>query len=288
MTKNVVLYHANCQDGTGAAFAAWKKFGDNAVYLPVQYGKPLPEFEKGPDTTLYLLDFSVPSVADLEALGDACGRVVVCDHHVTARDALGGCNHPNVEVVFDMERSGAVIAWNYFHPDAEVPLLLQYVQDRDLWKFEFPDTQAVHAGLGLVKGPVGAWNKYAFSDYYLDELTVQGDTLLERDKLAVEAKVPNQVKVVTFNQYEAGILNTGELVSEVGEAIYNDATLNVDFAIMWFVTKENEVILSMRSKKGGVNVGEICKKFGGGGHQASAGCKVDFRTLQYILDNEWF
>ena len=269
-------------------YAVWKKFGDSATYLPAQYGKPLPEFERGPDTYLIMVDFSVPSVADLEALGDACGRVVVCDHHVTARDALEGCNHPNVETVFDMNRSGAVIAWNYFHPDAETPMLLQFVQDRDLWQFKFPATKAVHAGLGMIRGGPSAWDKYANSHVQLTDLIGQGNLFLERDRLSVQAKVPSHVKVVRFDKYDAGIINTGELVSEVGEAIYNDQTLNVDIAIMYFITKDNDVILSMRSKKGGVNVGELCKKLGGGGHQASAGCKVDLYTLQHILNDEWW
>src|SRR5579859_5933766 len=138
MTKTVILYHKDCMDGTASRYAAWRKFGDNAEYYACQYGQPLPDFERGPETEVFFLDYST-SQTELEALGEACGRVVVLDHHQTAREALEGCKHPKVEVVFDMNRSGAVIAWEYFHPDAEVPMLLQYVQDRDLWKFKFGD-----------------------------------------------------------------------------------------------------------------------------------------------------
>ena len=33
--KNIVIiYHTDCRDGFGAAWAAWKKFGDSATYIP--------------------------------------------------------------------------------------------------------------------------------------------------------------------------------------------------------------------------------------------------------------
>lgn len=289
MNKTVILYHANCMDGTGSKYSAWKKFGDNAEYYACQYSKPLPDFERGPDTEVYFLDYST-SRTELEALGEACGKVVVLDHHQTAREALEGCNHPNVEIVFDMERSGAVIAWNYFHPDAETPLLLQFVQDRDLWKFKFgDDSKTVHAGLGTLKGDMYAWDRYSENKgrHELDELFDIGDILLERDSDAVKAQVPANVKVVDFMGYRCGFLNTGQLVSEMGHAMYSDETLNVDIGICWFVTKEDQVILSLRSAKDGPDVSKIAKMFQGGGHHSAAGCRTTLRVMIEILNGVW-
>ena len=45
MKNNIVLYHAGCPDGFGAAWACWKKFGDNAEYMPVSHGSPPPNVE---------------------------------------------------------------------------------------------------------------------------------------------------------------------------------------------------------------------------------------------------
>jgi oligoribonuclease NrnB/cAMP/cGMP phosphodiesterase (DHH superfamily) len=274
-------------DGTGSKYAAWKKFGDKAIYLACQYGKPLPDFERGSETEVFFLDYST-SRTELEALGEACGKVVVLDHHQTAREALEGCNHPKVEVVFDMERSGAVIAWNYFHPDDSVPMLLQYVQDRDLWKFKFGnDSKLIHAGLGTLKGNMPLWNKYASNENVLQDLVDTGEILLERDQAAVEAQVPRNVKVVNWEGYKCGFLNTGQLVSEMGHAMYSDETLNVDVGVCWFVLNDNTVILSLRSKQGsGVDVSAIAKKYGGGGHPNSAGCRTTISGIKAILEGE--
>ena len=38
-----VLYHAECPDGFGGSFAAWKKFGKTAIYIPVYHDTSPPE-----------------------------------------------------------------------------------------------------------------------------------------------------------------------------------------------------------------------------------------------------
>ena len=297
MNKTVILYHKDCMDGMGSRYAAWKKFGDSAEYYACQYGKPLPDFEKGPEIEVFFLDYST-SRTELEALGEACSRVVVLDHHQTAQEALEGCNHPKVEIVFDMNRSGAVIAWEYFHPNARVPMLLQYIQDRDLWRFHLgEDTKRIHAGLGTLKGNMFAWNEYAShdGDYFkakpaimggnpLRDVIERGKVLLDRDEDAVRYQVPQNVRVEQFMGYNCGFLNTGQLVSEMGHAMYSDETLGVDIGICWFALNDNQIVLSLRSEQGtDVDVSKIAAYFGGGGHKHAAGCRVTFAMMESIL-----
>ena len=61
--KTVVLYHANCHDGFGGAFAAWKKFGDAADYVPMRYGMAIPDDvdELQPDSSARRLTFGCAS-----------------------------------------------------------------------------------------------------------------------------------------------------------------------------------------------------------------------------------
>ena len=47
MNKPLVIYHDTCADGFGAAFAAWLVLGDEADYVPMQYGKIDFDFEGG-------------------------------------------------------------------------------------------------------------------------------------------------------------------------------------------------------------------------------------------------
>ena len=81
--KNIwVLYHADCMDGYGAAWAAWKSFGDSARYKAVRYHEPIPKL---PDNIeLYILDFCY-SMDDLVSTAQRVRKIVVLDHHISAQ-----------------------------------------------------------------------------------------------------------------------------------------------------------------------------------------------------------
>ncbi len=129
----VILYHADCKDGFGAAWAAWKKFGDAAAYLPVYHGRPVPAGLDGKE--IYMLDFTY----DRERLEDLMARnerVTAIDHH-RSEEAATKLTH---QFSFNNNHSGAVLAWRYFHPEQETPKLLAYIEDQDLLKYKLPAT----------------------------------------------------------------------------------------------------------------------------------------------------
>src|SRR4051812_24188799 len=115
--NTAVLYHGGCADGFGAAYAAWKKFGADAAYTAAHYGAHLPDLENY--NHIYVLDFSYPRDV-LEAWRQDGKAVQVIDHHRTAQEALAGLDY----AIFDMDKSGAVLAWEFFHPAEAVPQLL--------------------------------------------------------------------------------------------------------------------------------------------------------------------
>jgi oligoribonuclease NrnB/cAMP/cGMP phosphodiesterase (DHH superfamily) len=82
-------------------------------------------------------------------------RTVVLDHHKTAQEALSNWTDKpeNLEIVFDMNRSGAGITWDYFsasHDDLPLrPPLIDYVEDRDIWKFALSDSKIINSVIGI-------------------------------------------------------------------------------------------------------------------------------------------
>ena len=164
--KPLVIYHANCTDGFGAAFAAWLKLGDEAEYLPMEYGK---DYSKSENTfelderNIYVLDFSFPrDVMDL--LFSRAKHVVWLDHHKTAFEMWCkgvpekgwicqrlNCTEDNpsgnVHIELNNNKSGALIAWEYFHPITKVPKLIQHIDDRDRWQFKLGGSKELHAAL---------------------------------------------------------------------------------------------------------------------------------------------
>ena len=137
-----IVYHHPCADGCTAALAAWLKFGDAATYHPTNYSGPKPEIPDG--AHVYFVDFSWPR-ADLLALASRVEKLVILDHHQTAAAALQGFP----DAIFDMNKSGCRLAWEYFHPGKRMPDMFALVEDRDLWRFNLPHTKAFGAYLRM-------------------------------------------------------------------------------------------------------------------------------------------
>lgn len=290
--KTYVLYHVNCTDGAGARFAAWKKFRDHATYIPVQYNEPLPDMEDGSD--VYILDFSYPREV-LLALNERMRLLMVLDHHDTAEKDLKDLPFAQ----FDMSKSGAVMAWEYFHPTRPVPQLLLHVQDRDLWKFRLPGSREIHAGMAHHRDQMEAWERIVAESYGPDktggplmmEILNHGKSLLDYEDAIIKNSIRTMAKV-KFWGHTVAVVNATALRDEIAEAIYMNPKYLVDFVITFRVdAKSNTVFLSFRSQKvpNGIIVNRMTKKLGtilntsGGGHEHASGVAVGLKELDDLL-----
>lgn len=279
-----VLYHSHCFDGFGAHYAAWKKFGNNAQYHAVNYNQPVPD---GVEDEVYILDFSYPRDV-LETLRSRCKTLVVLDHHHTAKEALEG--FPGA--TFDMDQSGAVLAWKYFHPGTSVPRVLQLIQDGDLWKFELPGTKALRAALPLLKFEVESLDLLAKDDtagqVALSRFLEKGNSILQLEDVEILSRVPSKVRVVRLFGFKCGCINVDTLISRTGDAIVHSKELGCDMALMFGVHGPDKVALSFRaSKETDVDVSVVARKFSGGGHKKAAGARCTLEELSQILDGCW-
>jgi hypothetical protein len=273
MNDTVVLYHANCADGFGAAWAAWKALGDSPRYIPVQYGQPIPDTPVG--GTVYILDFSYPR-ADLITLAHRSSKVVVLDHHKTAKDELEGLDGtvPGLTVRFDMHKSGAILAWEHFHRGIEAPLLLRYVQDRDLWAWELIDSREFSAALSAYPRTFDQWSAI---DSFLradksgvSRMCADGRLLLMYQGTLVAGLV-EKAKPAEVGGYTVPCVNSPLFQSEVGEELCRKFP-EMPFAAVWFALDLDTEVWSLRSRNG-FDVSAVAKALGGGGHPAAAGFK---------------
>lgn len=266
----VVIYHDQCRDGFGAAYAAWKKFGDTASYIPRKTQDPVPEGLTGKE--IYIVDYSYKK-PDLEKLIAENKLMVVIDHHETAREAVTSLPGN----VFDQEHSGAVLAWQYFHPNTETPKLLLYVEDHDLWKFQMEHNREFGAALGEYTQDFETWdqlnnnfdNKELFSSFIDHGAAIAGfeDKFVEK-LLAFKERA-------TFEGHEIYVLNAERIYRSIlGNRL---ATLNQDqgkaaMSIVYY-RYDGYVHCSLRSN-GDFDVRVIAEKYGGGGHKNAASIRV--------------
>lgn len=273
-----VLFHANCPDGFGAATVAWMNFGDNATYIPVQYGEPLPEIADG--SYVFIVDFSYDRET-LIALKERSELLVVLDHHKTARDALEGLDF----ATFDLSKSGSVLAWEYFHPNGLAPLLIRYIQDRDLWQWKLPDSREVSAFLSIQDRNFTRWSELVNESMGFLKAPMawvaMGKAVLASQRIQASSLCDHAV-TANIGGFKVPSVNSPLLQSEIGEelCIRNP---EASFAAVYFVLGGKEVVWSLRSRNG-FDVSAVAKSFGGGGHPSAAGFKVPISELKGAFD----
>jgi oligoribonuclease NrnB/cAMP/cGMP phosphodiesterase (DHH superfamily) len=262
--KTYILYHANCPDGFGAAYAFHQKYGDEATYLPQEYGyADAPDMEK--NAQIFILDFSYKREM-LNALKDKHSNIVLIDHHISAKDDLKGLDFAH----FDMSKSGAVLAWEYLY-DTPVPALFNYLQDKDLWTWKLPHSKEINSFISTVDYNFSDWdnviNNFEKNPKPFIEI---GKSLLKSDCLKVK-EIIEHARMISFAGHNVPCVNSPILNSEIGhELIKRHPESN--FSVSWFLNKHNEIKISLRSE--GFDVSKVAEKFGGGGHTCAAGCTV--------------
>lgn len=318
--KPLVIYHDHCADGFGAAFAAWLKLGDEAEYLPLNYQNPSWQedvtsdiYEVVKDRDVYILDFSFSKVV-METIFDAANRVVWLDHHKTAFEMYEFSNEKPIyeyhidqvphKVILDNSRSGALIAWNYFHPDEEPPALFQYIDNYDRggtfqgWAIKGTE-EFVKALWSYTPWSFEQWNVWNLhhpgkSTFYWEMLN-SGAAVLRAHKQNVASVVRDaarkckiefndrlvssndQPEPIRFYEFRRGLAANcpPHLSSDVGHELANQSGT---FGLLWYIDKDNRCKCSLRSN-GDYDVSTIAKAFGGGGHRNAAGFEVPIETL---------
>jgi oligoribonuclease NrnB/cAMP/cGMP phosphodiesterase (DHH superfamily) len=263
--KTTVLYHADCVDGFTAAWAAWLKFGSAAEYIPVRYG------EEPPDVTgqdVWVLDFWYPRKT-LLAMAEIASSITVLDHHLTGRDELVGLQF----AVFDMKRSGARLTWDTLYPDTPRPRLIDYVEDRDLWRFGLPESHAVTALVGTwPRDDLVLWSSLAnLVEDGFGAVIDQGKAVLRK----IEQTVKYTAKHARLLVVSGSLVPVVNVTSDTSDVVGHLAETTA-FAVGWYQRADGKYAYSLRSRgEGGVDVAELAKQRGGGGHRNAAGFEAD-------------
>ncbi|RMH35965.1 MAG: hypothetical protein D6690_07180 [Nitrospirae bacterium] len=261
----VVLYHADCADGFGAAWALWKRFPE-ARFIPVKHGDPPPP---GLDREhVVIVDFSYPREI-IERLAKQSASLTILDHHVTAQATLSDLPY----AVFDLEKSGATLAWEWAH-GTPVPWLIQYIEDKDLWRWRLPASREINAALASYPNDFQVWDNLK-----REILEVEGRAILRYENMLVD-KIVEEAIWVEFEGERVPSVYSPILTSQIGERFAQMSA----FGVIWH-QRDKRRYFSLRSRANGISVAAIAAKYGGGGHTHAAGFSVQLTSQQCaILD----
>jgi len=269
-----VLYHANCADGFCSAYILWTLF-PGATFTPCHYGQPLILRDFKVTDTILMVDFSYKR-DQLIKIANKVKKVIIYDHHKTAMEDLEAGLPHNVSVTFDMGRAGCEITWEEMRKNTAYPNLIKYVADRDLWRWELPKSKEVSAYIASVPFDFNTWLMLEKDlQEYMPLIVAKGEAILAFQNKQIEASVAAasdaQLIVPGMGTFVIPAVNTTVNFSEVAGKLAEGRS----FAVCWFMRKDGKFQYSLRSSEEGLDVSEIAKALGGGGHPRAAGFQSD-------------
>ena len=259
--KQFIIYHAECPDGFGAAWSAFQLYNDSAKYYAGVYGKQPPNVE---GMEVFLLDFCYQYDVMVQLIKTA-HSVTILDHHKTSKQIVDRLlADGSLQGKFDMDKSGAVLAWEHFNPDKRVPKLLKHIQDYDLWKFNIKGTKEVLAAVNSYPQDFELWNTFE-----VHKLKEEGLPIL-RNHLKQSETLSRSYSTLNIGGYDVLAVNCGRAYKDdVGDILAKGKS----FAATWYHDGQR-IIFSLRSDKKGADVSDIAALYGGGGHKHAAGFSI--------------
>lgn len=287
-----VIYHRNCLDGFCAAWLFHKVF-PKADFIPAQYGQDPPNVDK---KEVYILDFSYKRDVLFKLWtpnndGTQVRKLVILDHHKTAEEELrdfdvqciaNGMDAP--EIIFDMQKSGCRLAWEYLWENHfgkkygelwnihtgektcgnKAPWIVDYTEDRDLWRWRLTDSKAITTALRSYPFDFDLWD--SFESRYPQDFIVEGTAILRSEAVVIENHIRN-AREIEMSGHKVLAVNATVLFSDIAGKLADGRP----FGAAYFDRGDGRRQWSLRSSEHGVDVSEIAKEHGGGGHKHAAG-----------------
>lgn len=280
MVKKICIYHGNCADGFSGAWVVRKALGDIEFHAGV-YQTPPPDVA-GKD--VILVDFSYKRPV-IEEMMKTANSILILDHHKTAIDDLyelfNGAynlamndNEKRWHAVFDVNRSGSMIAWDYYFPNIPAPQILKHIEDRDLWRFALEGTREIQANIFSYPYDFNIWDKLLTTppkELALEGAAIERKHFKDIDELL--GVVTRRMVIGGFNVPVANLPYT--FVSDAAHKL----AINEPFAACYWDTPNGRVF-GLRSLENGQDVSEIAKQYGGGGHKHASGFSVSFEVAK--------
>jgi hypothetical protein len=276
--QRTCFYHAGCPDGFGAAWSTRRAWREDAAYVPRRHEDRV-RAEDHAGAWVVFADIA-PDNHELLALARSASLVSVIDHHVTARErylsdveVVNQVEELGHEILFDLDHSGAVLAWRYFCPDEPLPDLLRYVEDQDLWTWSLPESAEVNAAIAAHPRSFEAWD--ALATRPILDLAREGRAIVRANRTEVERILPNAHRITVFGRAVEAV-NSAQHRSALGHELAERKAYGVAWGCVYRITGD-QVHATLYSI-GDVDVAAIATRYGGGGHRNAAGFTVPLAT----------
>ena len=302
-SKNPLVIHHNDHDGWAAAWVLRNYHAglDEVDFLEVRYGDPVPDLSERSE--VWIVDFSwapYELFPAIEAAGDSLGKLYLLDHHKTAADLwtpvqVEAARTLGHTVLIDQDRAGCQITWDFLQemqkaPTGEntTPLLVQYIADRDLWRFELDYSNAIN--LAIMSRDL---NFDVLDDLHEDmmksknPLIHEGLTLLRQKRINI-AQMMKHTQILFISGCPVAAVNACSHMSDLGHDLASHYGIP---GCVWFIQGNGNIKVSFRSlkhpsrRREPVTARTLATLLGGGGHDHAAAARVPMDQWAPYLKN---
>lgn len=273
----LVCFHDKCSDGAcSAAIAQLHSPEANVVGMSYGVDPPPLAFFKG--ERVLFVDFSFPRKI-MEKINEEAESLLVIDHHKSAQEDLKDLSY----AIFDMKRSGAGLTWDTLFPALPRPWVVNYVEDRDLWNFALPNSKEISLYLQTINDGPETFHRFLTEPVDIKSIVTDGEFMKFVQDIKHERALENFFEIGIEGYSMACINHPYDGISDLLNRAL-EAYPQADVAAGFFIRADLIVQFSFRSRKdSGVDVSELAKKFGGGGHMNAAGAEITIEEFMSMF-----
>jgi len=291
-----IYFHSADLDGMCSGAIVKYKYPD-AELIGINYGQQIDYDKILENEIIIMVDFSLQPFDEMIKLAQKVrmDKLIWIDHHKSAiEDAKETLlTHNDITVDFNgicpgiriVGFAGCELTWNYFFPDQEMPEAIRLLGRYDVWDHSDVNTLPFQMGIRLEDTwpeNQSMWSDYfsKFSDDLVKDTIKDGKLILKYQKQENEKYSKSCAFEAEFGGYKAICINKLLTNSQLFDSVYDPN--KHDIMITFGLRKNGLWTMSFYTTKEDVDVSELARKFGGGGHRQASGATFDQLPLEFI------
>lgn len=277
------FYHSADLDGHCSGAIVKRKYQECEM-IGINYGDPFPWDSIQTGEMVIMVDFCLQPFSDMIKLNSMCDLLWI-DHHKSAIEEAHQCGFlPWGGMKVEIGRAGCELAWEYFNTDQNTPESVRLLGRYDVWDHSDPDTLPFQYGMRLCEDTKPGsiiWDDLLAGDQDLLDMVIDtGRTILDY----IDIDNMKYAKACAFNTTLDGLrcvaINKAMANSKLFESVWDQDKYD---AMLSFGYRKGQWHISLYSDKPDVDVSEVAKNYGGGGHKGAAGFQcitLPFMTME--------
>lgn len=261
------FYHSGDFDGKCSGAIIKLKYPDCFLY-GINYGEEFPWPIIKQDDTVFMVDFSLPK-DDMIKLDTMCDFKWI-DHHINAIQEM---ENLIADSFLNNDYAACQLTWMYLFYNKNIPKVVNLLGDYDIWNHKDPDVLPFQMGLKLKDMDpsidMDIWKKLFFPGFffpYYKKFIKIGKHILKYQETENKQMIRNAHEV-EFEGYKCIALNT----MNSNSSIFNSLDNVYYIKILYYNDGKKWTYSLYSDEESDINVGEIAKKYDGGGHFHAAG-----------------